>query len=391
VTGTSVIHDTLAILCFRSLPIVGFCLTTRTISFGRKGIILLTYAIPTLTIRILDLPTIAWLAVVYGYFAAIGGVAPIAARLLRERRMTRGGLFAACISAFLAVPCFLVPGPARAAALLLGWDIMLSSYSYCVEVAKGRDDPTRADCLFFLLVNPALVYVNRGKQVSSPALSTRGLGRSALGLLTLLVTFAVVTPACAAVKGEALAFPSPHERVGALAAFGVLRFFVEYGRQAGLASLQIGLMRLLGHEIPERFRWPIAARNPLDFWRRWNTYVSGWALRYVFWPVAHRYRGHQRSWRFYAAQALAIIATFIVVGLLHDMYMYAAAFDDELRSLRAFSLIAVIVVLWLVGTWLWRRFATSRALSRGPAWVFAFASRASLWTLAIACVAWGWR
>jgi hypothetical protein len=385
------IRDVGAILCFRSLPIVGYALLTKQIVVARKIGIGLAYTIAAVALRVWSLPAIVWLGVAYCYFAAAACGVPIAARLLRANHVTRGGAFSASASAFLALPCLLVPGPARATALILGWDIMLSSYSYCVEVARSDDDPPLRECLFFLLVNPALVYPRRGVRVGGPTLDVRGVTRGVQGLLTLLATLAFLAPLCAAVEDQTLGIALMRGPVAATVAFGVSRFLLEYGRQSGLASLQIGMMRQLGHEIPERYRWPIAARNPLDFWQRWNTYVSGWLLRYVFWPVTFRYRGNGRSWRLVAAQAGGILATFVSIGLLHDMYMYAVGFDATARSLRAFSAVGLVVVCWLALTWGWRRWMARIPTRDSIAGAVAVVSRVSFWAIAVGCIAWGWQ
>jgi hypothetical protein len=386
----SAARDVEAVVCFRSLPVVGYALLTRQLGLFPKLVIGLGYFALCVGLRTWSLPAIAWLCLAYGYFAAAGSAMPWMARALRERRLTRGGAFAACAGLFLAFPCLFVPSPARATAVVVGWDIMLSSFSYCIEVAKTDEQPPLRDCLFFLLVNPALVYARRGRRIGSPALRLDGIWRAAAGLATLLVVVAFVGPACAAVEERNQEISLLRSPFGSVVAYGVLRFFLEYWRQSGLASVQIGLMRQLGQEIPERFNWPILATDPLDFWRRWNTYVSGWLLRYVFWPFTDRYRGSGRSWRLPAAQSAGILVTFICAGLLHDLCIYAATFDTAARSLRAFSAVGSIVVLWLAVVWCWRRLAVALSI-RGPlVGGLRVASRVSFWVVAVSCVAWGW-
>jgi hypothetical protein len=360
-------YDVGAAACFRSLAVVGYLLFSRRVRIVSKIAIGLGYVTVAVAVRAWSLPALAWLCVGYAYFAAV-----------------------AAAGSFLVVPCLLVPNPARTTTLVLGWDMMLSSYSYCVEAAKTTEDPPLRECLFFLLVNPALVYARRGARVGDPAVRLPAVGRGIAGLATLFVAAAFLTPVCAAIQDGSLEAPLLRAPLTAAAAYGLTRFFVEYARQSGLASLQIGLLHQLGHRIPERYRWPVAAKDPLDFWRRWNTYVSGWLLLYVFWPVANALRGAGGGWRLRAAQAGGIVATFVVAGALHDACMYAVAFDAAGRSMRAFSLVGAVVCSWVALAWVWRRLTTAAAIGGRLAQALGIVSRISFITLVVACVAWGW-
>jgi alginate O-acetyltransferase complex protein AlgI len=298
------------------------------------------------------------------------------------------GVFATATFAFLVAPALVLPEGGRATVLVVGWDLVLSSYSYCVEVAGRTEAAAMGECLFFLLVNPALVFSNRGRRVSAPGLDLRAALRAAVGMLVIFVGLALIAPACAAAEDQLQRAVHPWAVDAAL--FGALRLLLEYARQSGLASLQIGMIRQLGYEIPERFDFPFLARDPLDFWRRWNTYVGGWLLRYVFRPVAARYRGHGVTWRLPAAQALGILAAFSVAGLLHDAFAYAATLDLGWAWSRAFLAVGAIAAAWsLGGRVVWRR-ATHGGF-RGHWARGGFVSRAAFWAIATGCAAWGWR
>ena len=49
-----------------------------------------------------------------------------------------------------------------------------------------------------------------------------------------------------------------------------------YCAHSGLASFHIGWMRLFGHELPERYRYPMFATSSAGFWHRWNTWSWKW-------------------------------------------------------------------------------------------------------------------
>jgi hypothetical protein len=378
------------IACFRSLPVVGFVLFTRTIRLVPKVVVATLLLGSSIALRAWTLQAAAALGLAYAYFMGVAALMPAAIRGLREGRITRGALFVAGTSAFLGWPCLLLPDSARSLALILGWDFVLSSYSYCVEKARTKEAAPPSEGLFFVLVNPSLVYVHRGRRIGSVTFRWRGAARALLGLTLLFVASAVLTPLCRALAGSASASSSLRNSVLAWALFGFLRFLLEYWRQSGLASVQIGLLLQLGHEIPERYRWPLLASDPLDFWRRWNTYVGGWVLRYVFWPTAARHRGTGRTWRLPAAQLLALVGTFAAVGLLHDVYAYAVALDTDWESSSAFVVMGVLVALW-GGIPRAYRAIVPHAAGRGSRLGLRVLSRAGFWIVAVGWAAWGWR
>jgi hypothetical protein len=102
---------------------------------------------------------------------------------------------------------------------------------------------------------------------------------------------------------------------------------------------------VLGHGVPERYRYPLLASGPQDFWLRWNVWVSRWAQRYIYVPVAHaivRRRGGR------AGPIIAVMAAFLGVGLLHDLGVYAFRLHDGDRGSPSLRLTLVFLVLGLV-------------------------------------------
>ena len=155
-----------------------------------------------------------------------------------------------------------------------------------------------------------------------------------------------------------------------LVLFGALRALSEYAAHSGLASIQIGIMRQLGYQVPERYNYPFLASSPLDFWRRWNTYVGGWLRQYVFMPgMMFAGRRTRAPW----AMAVVLTVVFVVSGLLHDIYGYAISFDTDPRYLLFFLVVAAVTFLWIgaarAGRWVATRFlpevvGSSRIASR---------------------------
>lgn len=385
VSLASAARDVFAVACFRALPIVGFVLATRQIRIGPKLVVGLVAVLTGGIGQVWVVLPLGWLLVVYGYFVIVGALVPLGVPALRSGMLTRSGLFAASAGSFLILPGLFAPESVRTAALLIGWDLALSAYSYAAEVTRSNLEPERSDCLFFLLVNPALVYAERGERFAPPALEARGVARTGLGILTLFAASALLAPACAWSRERA--FGGPHTNTAlALGAYAVLRFLLEYARHAGLASLQIGALRQLGHAVPERYRLPILARNPLDFWQRWNTYVAGWLSRYVFAELVSRL-ARTRSRGRTMTYALSVLGTFMALGLLHDVAPYFAGTGRVGLGVAAFLVMGTIVVAWTIVSRL-----LSRAMLRADAaWSMLFQpvlARASFWVVALGCATW---
>lgn len=266
---------------------------------------------------------------------------------LLARRVPRAVLLALTLSVFLVLPAWFAPKHWLIA--LLGWDLAMASYSFCVD-AHGACFSARR-YVFFLFVNPTLAYPARGARVAPAQLSLDGVGRMLGGLATLFVSGSVnaLAPLWAAHVPAALV-------VGDL----VCRFSAMYLAHTGLASLQIGLMRQLGYVVPERYDRVLSARSPIEFWSRWNTYVATWARLYLFLPCMRwLLRRTSCRWRLprAAAYGVAALATFTATGVLHELYGIV-----ENRS------VSPAVILWFTGNglllvvWHW-----SAQRLRGPA------------------------
>jgi hypothetical protein len=385
-------REVFGIFCFRLAPIAVWALVSARFRRVHRLLVATIVALCAVLAERWNLLSWGWLFAGYAYFIGVSATLPLLARLRKAGLVTSGGVFALSAVAFLLVPAVALPEAAKLTLLVLSWEMMLSSYSYCIEVAGSDERPRLGDCLFFVVVNPALVYVQRGKYIGPPKAELQSIGRVAVGVLSLLAAAAVLAPACLFMKQAEYELPGVKSSIAGFAAFGALRFLVEYAQQSGVASLQIGLMRQFGYEIPERFRWPILARDPLDFWRRWNTYVGGWVLRYVFLPLTLGNTQGKRKKTGWFVRVVGITASFVVVGLLHDAYVYANSFSLEGRAFQAFALVAAIVVGWGLIQTFWKRVA-GRAVPVSAAFRRAAPalSRAAFWAVLVGCVAWGWR
>jgi hypothetical protein len=253
-----------------------------------------------------------------------------------KRTRSRAGLLFMTSGLLLLLPAFF-PVDVAPLILLLGWGAVLSAYSYGTDSAIAS--ATWVEYLFFVLVNPTFAYPNRGAKVSAVALSAEGLLRTAAGAASLAVSGAL-----APVADAAAAF-SEHP----ILLQGPLRLTQFYLAHSGLAHVQIGLMRQLGHRVPECYEWPLFATSPKDFWSRWNTYVGSWVRLYVFLPLALRIgrltRARAPRLRG-AALALSTVLSFLCIGFLHDVYKMAQIHQPYFLVTAWFTANGLLVVVW---------------------------------------------
>jgi MBOAT, membrane-bound O-acyltransferase family len=317
---TEALREIAALLSLRLLPfaVYGTCVS-RSIPLRLivGGTYLLLPALACrlgarLTVELIGLGSIYYLVASLGIYWL--GV------LMAHGHMTRTATFVILFLALLLLPGAVLPGVAILTFLIVGWELLLSGYSYCVETSRaGVRQPTLRECLFFLLVNPTLVYTASGGSVRPGQGNSRGLARAGAGAVLMFVNAALLRSLAFAVRDSTAIRGLPAGTPLAFLLYGIARFLTFYFACAGLADIHIGLMRQTGWIIPERYRFPLAAKSPMDFWRRWNTYVRMWLEAYVFLPTARHLVRRSSG----MGPAGAAMITLIISGLLHDAYVFA--------------------------------------------------------------------
>jgi hypothetical protein len=251
-----------------------------------------------------------------------------------EGRVSRAALAILAVFSFLLLPVFLHERGLRAAFLALGWKLAFASYSYCVD---GFRTPARLrDCMFFLWVDPALVFADRARPSAGAKQPLLGMLRAGAGAGVMFV--AVVIDATEAVAATT--------RLPIVSA-ACIAFAQIYCAHSGLASIQIGLLRALGYRAQERYDHPYLAKDPADFWRRWNIYVGAWLRRYVFIPVVRELNARRTLGRnAVLVRAVAYAAAFGVAGIAHDLAMYTHHGALSLRLTGWFLAAAATSLVW---------------------------------------------
>lgn len=340
------IDQTLLICAFRGMPFAVYACAARAFSLRAKIVALCAYAtVAAASIALRGMQTLTWIVLGTLYYLACAIVVPRCARALRHGRVTAGALFVLFATAYLVVPNLTLTGAHAAPFLVLGWDLLLSSYSYCHDLRRREESPQLARCLFFLFVDPTLTYSSCSLYIGHGRQAATGARRIALGVLALLLTNAVLQPARTLSLDFAAMLPSPI----ALAVYGIATFLAYYAAHSGLASLQIGLMRQCGYLTPERYVLPWLAKDPLDFWRRWNTYVGSWLHRYVFMPLSRRMLIASRGRAVRLLSRIgAVLATLLASGLLHDGYNYLANRALSLHMVELFLACGALILPFML-------------------------------------------
>lgn len=290
-----------------------------------------------------------WMTGVLGYYLVCSTFVFVLERAFCRGHVSAGAAFAISAFVFVVVPGLVLPHAGEILVLSLGWELSFSAYSYCREASRESIQPRLRDCCHFLLVNPVLVYPDRGEPLctsrfgSEPALIRQGIARAAVGALGIALGTALILP-IATVLGFFRAAPA--NPVAALLLFvlaGAARFMAAYFVQAGDVNLRIGLMRWLGHPVADSFNYPFLARSPTDFWRRWNAYMLNWLKRYVYLPLA-RTRSLRR--RGSLGLAVALGGTFLASGLMHELHAYARSLLWLGQFTLQFSAIGAATLAW---------------------------------------------
>jgi hypothetical protein len=328
---------------FRGLPLLGYALLARGASAQAKlGALGLLVAAWLLCRSVQVAPAqLAFAGGAWAYVAASSiGVQALAAAL-QSARTTRAAVAVMLGAAYLLAPGLLLPPEASVYFLALGWESALAAYSYCVELPKAARRPRIADCCFFLAVTPLLVYPAQGLARTQAPRST--------GCLRALLGLGVIGVGLVLSNARQLPLAQTLGRLHGYTAFlvnGAWVFAARYASLSGLASLQIGSLRTLGYELPERYNYPFLARSPLDFWRRWNMYIGAWFKHYVFTPLGLAWLRSEHALLRKGASLLALAATMLGIGLFHDLFVYASELRVVTAGTLAFSVAALAMVSW---------------------------------------------
>ena len=194
---------------------------------------------------------------------------------------------------------------------------------YGAETARGALPPHRtADVLAWILFFPIftagpIARFNTFQKNAEPTWTSQGavagLHRIAQGLVKRFVFAELLTSTAhkgttGAVLLDQLDTMATWEIWG-IVIISFLRLWFDF---SGYTDIALGAAKLYGLKVEENFHWPVLARNPADFWRRWHISLAGWCQAYVYMPLIGLTR----------RPTLATLITFLTIGLWHAVSIH---------------------------------------------------------------------
>jgi hypothetical protein len=386
-------------LALRSLPFVGHAAVARGLDARVRGVALAIGALLSTAIARAPgdaLRDLRYAPLGFAWFILIALALHFVAARVPMWFARFGGVFALAILGLVIAPIASWPYVADLGSRIVagffaafGLEVAMGAHSYAVEVASRTASPSLRETVFFLLVHPNVVYREASVRVTTARVDARAITRIAVGAVVMIgrdasIVAVAASPLAAFVAIESVSTAGGYVRfVGAQLALALGL----YCAHSGLASFQIGWMRLFGHELPERYRYAVFATSPQDFWNRWNTWTGEWARRHLFGPIALgaiRALGPRRG----VTGAAAVVA-FAGIGVLHDVGLVAVRatmgrYGWSFRMTVVFALFGVVLVVWRACGIALRRVRAAHRVRAAVGWVLAMQLVAWLSWLALA-------
>lgn len=280
----------------------------------------------------------------YSYFAFVTFIIYFCNNALNNRFLI---LFFVAFT-YVFIPSVFVFGHYQSITQLIGWEMMLASYSYCLDSTRGKETLCLKECLFFILVDPTLVLMYRSQRVFEKRKREYGCFRIILGTITMIL-HRMISAALLLLKRHFVTGNFLMMYLGIIA-LTTMRFSSIYFSHSAIASYQIGILRLLGYKTPERYHYPFLSRSPIEFWRRWNIYISNWARCYLFYPLS-RYMIRKKVFLSRnICKGTAIVATLAIVGLMHDVVTITHSHRASAQWTMLFITNGFLIIIWLVAS-----------------------------------------
>jgi hypothetical protein len=337
------------VLVFRALPFALYVVGRPGTSISWRLSAAVAYVVLLAAAGPETAGVMAWSAVGYVYFALIVCFIHWLSKATRNvSGVDAWVLFGVLVVLFLAIPATLLRSISVGAFLVLGWELAMKGYSYVVE--GGGAQSSLRESLFYFLVDPTIVFVQRARHTGPLQLNRRAGLRVAVGTLSVFFAFLVADPVLAMIAAWRPAWGESASAGPWFVIRGGAQLLGAYAKHSGVASMQLGLIAVCGHRAGERYNYPLLARSPIDFWRRWNTYIGNWAKRYIYLPTAIRAERGLRDSFFGrgaapVAAACAVLLTFVALGIWHDGYTFLEQAYFSLRMTWFFVASACLILV----------------------------------------------
>ena len=135
----------------------------------------------------------------------------------------------------------------------------------------------------WVLAGPMMPYASLAAQLDR---RTCTLTKGAEGLRRLVVGLGKKCILAQTLWGLCQSFQEGQERTLAFCWLYALALVLAlYFDFSGYTDMALGVGKLLGFDLAENFRWPLAARTLTDFWRRWHITLGWWFRDHLYRPL----------------------------------------------------------------------------------------------------------
>ncbi len=218
--------------------------------------------------------------------------------------------------------------------------------SYSVAVGFRGETPSLTETIEYFFAPPFLVEPGKGFVLTFATFSepAEGVSRSE-GLRWVLqgiifhLAFAVVGAWLIAFLNAQYTLEVYPWRIEWFLAVGVAAFFLAYLEKARMSYILAGLLTLSGRRVVPDFNAPWAARNLLDYWRRFHYWVLEFYVECLYQPLSY-YLSRFVSPRL--AVALGIFLTFLFGTTLSHWIFYPASFGVTLFLSFLFAVVTTL-------------------------------------------------
>lgn len=173
---------------------------------------------------------------------------------------------------------------------------------------------------FFLptfVVGPINPYSVHNRSLTHPDRTVTPIGRSCLRILIGAAKYQFLGNIFHQMSYAGLLLDGhPHPPVDLVAAAVCYHLYL-YCNFAGFCDMAIGAAGLLGIQVKENFRNPLAARSVQDYWTRWHITLSTYMRDVVFSPLSKSLIGRAGAAYSNHAVGVAIVVVFLLVGIWH--------------------------------------------------------------------------
>jgi alginate O-acetyltransferase complex protein AlgI len=190
--------------------------------------------------------------------------------------------------------------------------------TYCLDIARGSVEPARYFFVYieYLLVFPQIIagpivkYNQLAPQIGNKNISfdniELGFRKFTIGLFKkVLIADFVSKYADLAFNGPANAIPVQYAWIGL-----ICYTFQIYFDFSAYSDMAIGLLKIMGFNIPINFNNPYISKNITEFWKRWHISLTSWMREYVYIPLGGNRRGKTRTY-------FNLWVVFLISGIWH--------------------------------------------------------------------------